>query len=274
MKCSEAQTLLSAYFDGELSTELHDSMSAHLAACEQCAAELEDFAALSSMAKRLTTPAAPPTIWTELGQRLETEAASAGKMTLRSRQRRLAIVVAATILAVMLATAAVYLRPGHHDHQLTENFDRYLNQFLDDPAAAEAVLLSNYEGQAVTPAEAERRLAYRPVALANQPPGYTRQAVYLLNMPCCKCTQVVFRREDGALVTVFEHDTDQPIWFEDRPSITARCSGKSIRIVQLDGQLLAASWPLTRRHLTIIGVHDVHEVTDLIDHFGSHESGL
>ena len=68
------------------------------------------------------------------------------------------------------------------------------------------------------------------------------------------------------MLCVFEHDSDQPVWFGDRPTSSKMFSGKPTRLVQVDG-CLAATWQQERRHITVIGAKDVDEVTRLVAHF-------
>ena len=111
--------------------------------------------------------------------------------------------------------------------------------------------------------EATTKLGYRPAAADGLPEGYSLDTVYVLKMPCCTCVQCICTTEDGTTIAIFEHDTDQPIWFGNRPSIDASCFGKTCNIVQVDN-LLAVSWQMNRRHLTVVGARHVEDLEGLI----------
>ena len=117
--------------------------------------------------------------------------------------------------------------------------------------------------------DAIRELKYRLVVADGLPIEYEPHAAYLLNMPCCRCLEACYRRKDGGMVCVFEHDIDQAAWFGERPFSSKSCSEKLTRLVQVDG-CLAAIWQHQRRHITVIGAKDVEEVARLVAHFEQH----
>ena len=104
------------------------------------------------------------------------------------------------------------------------------------------------------------------------PPGYTLDKVYLLKMPCCTCTQVVCRKEDGQSISIFEHDADQPVWFGRRPTVECRCHDMPTSVVQV-GDRLAATWKNGQRYVTIIGANDLKEVTDFVAYLSGMNTG-
>jgi hypothetical protein len=53
-------------------------------------------------------------------------------------------------------------------------------------------------------------------------------------------------------------------WFEHDPSVWIECSKKQCRLIQLQGQL-AASWSVGRSVITVIGIRDTDELTDLVN---------
>ena len=179
--------------------------------------------------------------------------------------------VAATLLIAAGLAVGMYgsrfSRAGGHDAQLAADFDAFLNQFEQNPQAAEQVLLARYDGEQMDLPTATRRLGFRPAIASGLPAGYSVDSLYLLDMPCCKCSQAVCRREGGGRLAVFEHNSDQPVWFGDRPAIEARCCNKPTRIVEVDRNLLAATWRSDKRYLTIIGARDVEEITRIVRHF-------
>lgn len=286
MDCFEAQELLSAYHDRELAPAARDAVADHLKGCSKCAATLASFQRLSELSGQLAHPAAPdqwpaieeqlPTgpIAEQIGKKWTRTFSRDGRQTARTRpfRSRSSRAVAAAVLIVVagLTIAAYYVwtsRAGHHDALLTANFDAFLSRFERTPEAAEQVLLTSYEGQEMDVPAAARLVGYQPAVARQLPSGYSVEAVYVLDMPCCKCPQAMCRRRDGGLIAVFEHDEDQPAWFGDRPAIEVQCSGKLTRIVEVDNDLLAATWKSDARVLTIVGARDIEEVTRLVAHF-------
>jgi len=284
MKCTDVKELLSAYHDGEFTPDLQKAVSEHLAGCSNCAAALLSFRQLSELSEQLAHPE-PPEQWAAIEARLGAVSSTRRIAKLWSETlsriaplgtglRRFApsspLAVAATVLLVVGAGVGTYytwLSAGHPNDQLAATFDAFLAQFDENPQAAQQVLLANYDGQKADFPTATRLVGYEPATERRLPPDYVVEAVYVLDMPCCKCTQTICRREDNERLVIFEHDIDQPMWFGSRPAIEARCCGKPTRIVEMDSGLLAATWPSNKRHLTVIGAHDVEEVARIVAHF-------
>jgi hypothetical protein len=270
VNCSEVQKRLSAYHDGELPQDQAAEIAVHLADCSSCAAELASFGRLSQMSRRLTDPPVPTHMWEELEDKLR------GKSGLTAIQARIVtnrtpgrfFATAATILIATgiggVAYQAWFTGVGH-DH-LAENFAGFLDKFENHPEDAQQILLANYEGRPTTLREAAAVLGYEPVIAKGLPAGCTLDKVYLLNMPCCACAQVVCRNKDGRSIAIFEHDTDQPAWFGDRPTVNCLCDDVPTSVVQV-GDKLAATWKDGKRYITIIGANDFEEVTDFVEHF-------
>jgi len=178
------------------------------------------------------------------------------------------LAIAATILIAtgigVVAYQAWFTGVGH-DH-LAENFAGFLDEFESHPEDAQQILLANYEGRPTTLREAAAVLGYKPVVAKGLPAGCTLDKVYLLKMPCCACAQVVCRNKDGHSIAIFEHDTDQPVWFGDRPTVNCLCHDVPTSVVQV-GDKLAATWKDGKRYITIIGVNDLNEVTEFVAYF-------
>lgn len=291
MNCREAQELLSAYHDGELSTGMRSSVAEHVEGCSGCSGELAAFARLSAMAKGLDSPEPPQAIWANIesaldidreGAVLETSVGRAERSEPRRqrfdrnwrgplRSTRPTILGLVTTAALVLVSAGVVWmatrtgpRPGHRA-ALAANFERYLDEFATSPETAQDVLLASYRGRSVDINEATRQLGYRPAIAAGVPEGYSVEAMYVLEMPCCRCLQAICRRGDGTLLAVFEHDEEQPLWFGDRPRIETQCNGRACSLVQAD-RTLVASWKAGRRQLTVVGVSGLEDVAGLISH--------
>jgi anti-sigma factor RsiW len=71
MNCQKVQSLLSAYHDGELSTEQRPAVAEHIGGCSNCSAELAVFECISSMSKGLADPQPPEGIWTGIEATLD-----------------------------------------------------------------------------------------------------------------------------------------------------------------------------------------------------------
>jgi hypothetical protein len=174
-------------------------------------------------------------------------------------------VAAAVLVVITASTAAVVWRQqsDNRDVHVAVNFGRYLDEFERDPVAAQQALLSSYEGRAVSYDEAATKVRYQPATPERLPNGLSRQAVYLLRMPCCTCVQAVYQRANGKTFAVFEHVDDQPVWFGNRPMIRARCNGMPCSLVQVDDRL-AASWKRNGRYVTIIGADNLEQIAELV----------
>jgi len=284
MKCYDVKRLLSAYYDNELTATGEDvdrcAIDEHLQNCDECRHDLQSYERLSNTAKILPE-LAPPDQWDAI-EKAMVAAEQSPKVTPvdRAPTRRWSPQVVAPLAVIAIALVIVggwmglhLLMHDHRDH-LAIDFDAYLASFQTKPEAAQQVLLANYNGRSMQMAEAERVLGYRPAAAAVVP-GYEVNAVYVLDMPCCQCPQVVLQRKgsDGeGQIAIFEHEKDQPVWFGDRSTNTAICGGRPTRIVQVKDGYLAATWETKDRHLTIIGARNVDEVTSLVVAFGGHRS--
>ena len=262
MKCGEVIEFLSAYYDGELSSDKSATVADHVAACANCAAELETLHKLSILTMKLDQPSPPRHIWQQIDSQLNRRQPTVVAARRASRKTLLAV---AALLLVGLAWVAYTHWHGHEHHHLAMNFNHFLDTFEHAPDEAQRDLVKNYLGVPVEIPDAIRELKYRPVVADGLPADYEPVRAYLLKMPCCRCLEACFHRKDGGMLCVFEHDEDQPVWFGDRPTSSNVCSGKQTRIVQVDGSL-AATWQHQRHHITVIGAKDVAEVSRLVAH--------
>jgi hypothetical protein len=277
VNCPEVQSRLSAYHDGELSTDVAAQVAAHLADCSSCAAELASFVRLSQLSRRLTDPPVPSQIWTDLETRLQ--GSSQGRTAILARlvpKRAPAkyVAIAASILVAagigLIAYRAWSPAIGHN--HLANNFSNFVDTFNKRPDDAQQILLANYHGRPTTLPEATAALGYEPVAAKRLPPGSSIEKVFLLKMPCCTCAQVVCRTEDGNSVAIFEHDVDQPVWFGRRPSVKCDCHNRPTSVVQV-GDKLAATWKNGERYVTIVGARDLEELTEFVAHLSDSDAG-
>jgi hypothetical protein len=156
---------------------------------------------------------------------------------------------------------------------MAEVFGQYLDRFQEQPEQAQEILLTRYDGQLVAPEQAQGAAKFIPIAPDTLPQGFSRNAIYVLKMPCCTCTQTIYKDGQGKVLAVFEHTDQQQNWFGDRPTITAQCHGKSTCLVQLQNEL-AACWKCGPRHLTVVGARDVEQVSELVAYLDAQQKSL
>lgn len=278
MNCSEAQDRLSAYVDGELPVDLRDQVAAHLISCRSCVAKVDLAKDLSREVRALPDPTPPPGLWHAIEADLSrdervslTESVEEVRHWWAPRSPIWAI--AASILLVVSAGlwTSRQFSDGHGHETMAANFDLYLAKFAVDPERAHETLVATYNGQLVTPDEAEESLGFRPVATIAAE-GLTVEQTYALEMPCCRCSLSVCRGVDGEIMTVLEHVDPQPIWFGDRSRVECMCDGKPTSVVQLNGKL-AASWRQGERQITVIGASDLEEITSMVTNLGNETNG-
>ena len=267
MNCPQVRELLSAYFDGELADDLRLHLSTHLDECPDCRSELAGFKSLSTMADGLSDPPPPAGVWSEIERQLDRPVPAKSVDTPWYRSSRavwLATLAATVLLAGGIGWYALRTQLGHGEQShATADFADYLNEFQRDPHAAQQMLLANYDGQAMDPAQVIHEVGFRPVVAEGLPEEYAIQSTNVVKMPCCTCVQTVCRRSDGSTLAIFEHDDDHSKWFDNRPGITANCCGTQCCLIELDDHL-AASWKRGQRNITLIGVQDVSEVNKLV----------
>lgn len=259
MNCSEVQERLSAYYDGELADETRSNLDEHLGGCSECFRELTVFEKLSTMASALSTPVPPQQMWSQLEQQIghqQNDEQRIAEAVDRSRSRpsfvpRLFALAATVLVAVGIGylTYQSWLTHGQHN-QFTAKFRHYLDTFRRDPDAAQQILLTKYANQLVGPDQAMKQIGYRPAVADGLPVGYTLKSTHVMRMPCCTCVQSICKRSDGSTLAIFEHDDES-------------CLDKHCCLVESDDRI-AASWKRGARHITLIGVRGVAEVSQMV----------
>lgn len=273
MDCSDVQDQLSAYLDGELTSEVREAVSRHFEHCQTCAADVAAFRKLSEAVRRLPTPdVAPPAMWAEISAKLDGQSSDIpGAQT--SFQRKWfsgagkTILLAALVLLILGSGIWVmrYSIPAEHEHsaEFVAAMDHYLTTLSTDPEGAEQFLLKRYDGKTVEPEGAIKLVGYRPAVAEGLPDGYSLASTSVLKMPCCVCVKAVCNRDDGSTLVLFEHDDEKTEWFGDRSSNKAMCGDKECCLVDLDSTI-AATWKRGSRSLTAVGVRDINEVNTLV----------
>jgi hypothetical protein len=274
VNCLEVRQHLSAYHDGELPKESAAEVVGHLQTCPDCSAELASFEQLSKLSRHLASPHSPSTMWGEIQTQLDepTEIRSSAPSIWSQRPTRLFAAAAAILFAVLIGSIAYKARltAVRHDH-LADHFAGFLREFDSHPETAQQILMTNYDGSPTTFPEATAILGYEPIAANGLPRNYSVDQVYLLKMPCCTCAEVVCRRQDGQPFVIFEHDTEQPNWFGDRPSLRCLCHDVSTNVIQV-GDKIAATWKYGSRFVTVIGLDDLTDVADFVAFFSGSDA--
>lgn len=273
MKCSEAQQQLSAYHDGELTSETSEVVAAHVADCRRCASRLAEFERYSRAFRQLPQPQASASTWEGITAQLEQELGEttwvvpvAADQNIRSwlTTRRLAL--AASVLLMLsfgfwMSQHESHSDPHHAEFAMT--MDHYLKQLATDPDGAERFLLSKYSGRTVDAEDAVKLVGYRPAVASGLPREYTLASTSVMTMPCCTCVKAVCKRQDGSTLVLFEHDDAQTEWFGMRRSKMATCGDQECCLVDLDSSI-AATWKRGSRWITAVGVRDTDEVSQLV----------
>ncbi len=266
MNCHQASALLSNYFDGELSGGRRSDLEEHLTNCRDCSLQLAFFAKLSEAFRKLSIPALPrEMLWQRIAVELNKFPGESNPLVVPSTvnepptKLRWAIMSTAAIVLIAIGLSfGVLSRQPHH-----EELQRYAALLESEPQVAQQYLAKQYSGQTVSAGEAVKLIGYRPRNVQTPPSGFVFEKLVVLDMPCCKCIQAIWRRPDQSQLAVFEHRSQMDDWFADDPSIRIECAGAVCRITQLDGQL-AATWRVGTRVITVIGVKNTDELAKLI----------
>ena len=138
-----------------------------------------------------------------------------------------------------------------------------LTRFPQKPRAVVDELSTQYGGTLVSLDAAKDLLGYEPVVSKLPSAGYRVASTHVLKMPCCTCPASLCVREDGSEFLIFEHNEEQPMWFGDSPTISARCCGQVCHCTQMPDQL-AVTWKVGTRYVTAIGVSGLEEIASLM----------
>ena len=278
MKCSEVQELLSDYYDGELADGQQSRVSDHISRCSACANGIAGFEELSRMANAFEASQRPEDIWSKIQQQRDEQPTDgrlaaqpvdkAGRRRSSFPAMRLFAVAATVVVATGIGWLAYQSWYPHGEHsQFTAEFDQYLDAFRRDATAAQHFLLAKYENELVQTDQVIQRMGYRPATADGVPQAYSIDATYVMKMPCCVCVQCLCKRPDGSTIAIFEHDDEETTeWFGERPEMSATCSGKRCSLVELNDSI-AATWQRDTRHITVVGLRDVAELTELVAWF-------
>ena len=270
MNCDEAKILLSPFHDGQLDEQTTARMTAHVEQCPDCAKTLQGYGELSDLARRSVAPQIPSGCWQKVDQQLDEHSVATSTSDSPPTGRRFSTRKIASVLtlSVLLLAAAFLLPHAFHDHhELAVDFDHYLEVYAEDPDRAAELLFAEYPAEEVDIETAARQVGYRPVVANTLPDGYSIDSIHIMKMPCCTCVKTVCRNERGAPFVVFEHDAEQPLWFGNRQKRDCDCGGMPTSVVDFDEQI-AATWQFGKRSVTIVGIKDTEEITQLMPFLG------
>lgn len=278
MRCREAEDLLSAYFDDELSPETRAEMDQHVAQCARCQGELASFHKLSTLAEGLVRGESPD-VWTDIERSLaRPPAASPPLRDNRGKGNRVITWALVTAASLMIGLVGLWMFDRlsfrrNDERSLASRLDPFLAEFAKDPDNAERILLAKYSGKSITFDDAIQTLKYEPVANRGLPDGYRVDSVHVLDMPCCPCLLTAIEGMDGRRLLVIEHDGHHSAVSSKLPSITTDCHGTETKIVQM-GRQLAAVWSSGERCVTLVGPDEIDEIVALVDHLeGGSQNG-
>jgi len=263
MNCSRVQDLVSAYYDDELPTALRQDVAEHMQDCQTCAKELAQFKQLSGLASQLGGPEAPEGLWgrieTEISHRNEISGAPHVPWWNQPAPRFLALAASLLIVIGFGVWISVESRRSGGGNHVVVDLAPYATQFYRDPIAAQRQLLAQYAYRDLTPDEVRKEVAYEPVIADSLPGGFVREELRLVEMPCCTCVQAVYRSGEAKSLATFQQSSDESFSFEGCNEMNCQCCGIDTRLAEVEGGV-AASWPMSGSHLTLVGAHDMRQV--------------
>ncbi|MBV07878.1 MAG: hypothetical protein CMN21_01520 [Rubinisphaera sp.] len=282
--CREVQMQLSAYHDGQLIANTKKEITAHLAECSSCAAELVKYEKISTTFSKLPASSVPDSVWEGISNSLDGDAADSEgdefqklenlplSTPVSKRQKSSHGLILIVSLVLLIGVGFWFTQDTQHSHdhhsqvhhaEFAETMTNYLNLLETDPDQAQGFLMRKYGGRVVSPEEAVKFVGYRPVISQGLPAGYTLESTTVLTMPCCTCVKSVCRRTDGSTIVVFEHDDAELKLLGERESQMTMCGNQECCLVNLDSSL-AASWKAGSRLLTVVGIKDESELSEFV----------
>ena len=265
MNCEEVRGRLSEFYDGELPADKTAEISEHVNSCDTCTAELRSFGQIGGLFRGECESSIASANWAKIVVRLDKQNGRfrPGRFP-RSLYRLLPLMVASLIAAVTIGYWAA-LRTSHDKiHRVAAaHVHNTLTRFSLKPRAVVDELSTQYGGTLVSLDAAKDLLGYEPVVSKLPSAGYRVASTHVLKMPCCTCPASLCVREDGSEFLIFEHNEEQPMWFGDSPTISARCCGQVCHCTQMPDQL-AVTWKVGTRYVTVIGVNGLEEIASLM----------
>ena len=265
MNCEEVRARLSEFYDGELPAEKTAEISEHVNICDGCTAELRSFGQIGGLFREQCASSTASGNWAKIVERLdEQNGRFRPRRFPRSLYRWLPLMVASLIAAVTIGYWAASRTSHDRIHRVAAaHVHNTLTRFPQKPRAVVDELSTQYGGTLVSLDAAKDLLGYEPVVSKLPSAGYRVASTHVLKMPCCTCPASLCVREDGSEFLIFEHNEEQPMWFGDSPTISARCCGQVCHCTQMPDQL-AVTWKVGTRYVTAIGVSGLEEIASLM----------
>lgn len=269
MECAKEQEMLSAYYDGELSSAERAAVAEHITNCPRCAAELAAFSDLSEMADALADPPVPSDLWSRIERDLDAPARAVpgprGLMRALWLNNPRWVAMAASVIVVFTAAFLGYQSwfGGSSAQVADQAFQQYVERFQRDPEAAGRWLLADYRARPLDLASAELRGGFRPVVAGGLPTGYTLESAHLVEMPGGPCVHAVCRRSDGSALAVFER---VPKADEKAGGCVCGddcCDGSQCQMHQIN-ETLTVCQPCGNHFVTLVGARNVQEAGRLV----------
>ncbi len=271
MNCGSVGEKLSAYLDGELRTDDAFEVRNHLASCESCSSELEQFVAMGGLVRCCEADDQAPPAWETVENLLERNSARRESLPVYWSRWGTAVLATAASLGLMWLAISRARHTDSDPHTAAGNVHAHSAMAVDfqdvfqsaqtEPKRAIGRLVAKYQGKELDHQGTIDYLGYEPALFRSVPAGFTRTSTHVLNMPCCKCSATVCRRQDGTSLIVFEHKEEQPVWFGAATSTETQCAGKPCRLIESMGNL-AVTWKIKDRQLTMIGAKDLSEASE------------
>lgn len=263
MDCERTQDLLSAYLDGELIVSADAAMTSHLAHCDRCRDTCHKYDRLRALVAEPQPIPAVNEIWNRISHELSLVILPRNprRSILHSRWLILAaMVLLAATVAIPLATLSRLTFSSNGE--LADLFDSYLEQFEQSPEAAQSFIDAAYPTLVLSADSTEPSFAASVLRTRKSLPGMTLVEYHLHRLPCCNCIQGLYRRDDGTLVSVFEH-TEPTEWDAHQKPKRVQCGECICRVTQASGQVVA-TWEHHSHTFTVIGIEDERELALLV----------
>jgi hypothetical protein len=131
MKCDAMEILLSAYIDGEVTTQERLIVEEHVTVCPSCRTIMASFAHVHKLYQEMEIKEAPPGFRQRVVQRIEAKP----RFAFSWRLPRLAYVFSFSLLVLLsVAMIALHVRKERQPQQASLNIDVYAEDILFDQA--------------------------------------------------------------------------------------------------------------------------------------------
>lgn len=235
MTCKEIQRQLGSFVDGELDSESHKTITAHVEGCELCRKELD---AIQSLATHLAAPSpaeVPENLWTAIEERLNAEKHS-GKPSIAPQKSRIPF-RAAAMIALAVGVGSLVLIWADKSVNKAEaspiNFGIILDTLPVDAEVAFRKFLELYEAKEIHPREAKRLAPKLNFGMPEDlPGGFRRKSTFALNFGGSPGIVARYERQGEFLVaifhaTVFEEDYGT---HRDYPCVVGKHRGQKVEV--------------------------------------------